>query len=98
MARIDWTITAVAAPGLRPTASDAFAPMAPTARDAPTAARPTCRFPSMYLLAPFLLLTASTVGAVAYLQNQSCAVACPSYGCWQINSVKTAVNNMNTSA
>src|SRR5215813_7719973 len=41
MAKMDWTRTFVAAPGLRPTASDAFMPMNPT----PRAAKPTCRFP-----------------------------------------------------
>src|SRR6516165_9643408 len=41
MARIDWTITGVGDPMIRPTASDAFAPMKPTASAAPSAARPT---------------------------------------------------------
>src|SRR5215472_123129 len=45
MARIDWTRIFVAAPGLRPTASDAFIPMKPTPRAAPSAANPTCTFP-----------------------------------------------------
>src|SRR5512136_1043781 len=45
MARIDWTKIFVAAPGLRPTASEAFMPMKPTPRAAPSAARPTCRLP-----------------------------------------------------
>src|SRR5206468_5397532 len=45
MARMDWTRIFVAAPGLRPTASEAFIPMSPTPRAAPRAARPTCRFP-----------------------------------------------------
>src|SRR5437868_4127602 len=45
MARIDWTRIFVAAPGLRPTASEAFMPMKPTPRAAPSAARPTCTFP-----------------------------------------------------
>src|SRR4051812_29525470 len=47
IARIDWTITWVEEPGLRPTASDALAPIQPTARAAPRAARPTCRLPIM---------------------------------------------------
>src|SRR5580765_2065786 len=45
MARIDWTRIFVAAPGLRPTASEAFMPMRPTPSAAPSAANPTCRFP-----------------------------------------------------
>src|SRR3954465_12982098 len=40
IARIDWTNIAVAAPGLRPTASDALAPINPTPIAAPRAARP----------------------------------------------------------
>src|SRR5215510_12760256 len=45
MARIDWTRILVAAPGLRPTASEAFMPINPTPSAAPSAANPTCRFP-----------------------------------------------------
>src|SRR6266436_2470040 len=45
MARIDWTRIFVEAPGLRPTASEAFMPMKPTPTAAPSAANPTCRFP-----------------------------------------------------
>src|ERR1700692_2732954 len=45
MARIDWTRIFVAAPGFRPTASEAFMPMKPTPRAAPSAAKPTCTFP-----------------------------------------------------
>src|SRR6267378_7538714 len=45
MARMDWTRIFVAAPGLRPTASEAFMPMKPTPIAAPSAANPTCRFP-----------------------------------------------------
>src|SRR3974390_1637079 len=45
IARIDWTRIFVPAPGLRPTASDAFIPMNPTPRAAPSAAKPTCMFP-----------------------------------------------------
>src|SRR5215467_6796559 len=45
MARIDWTNIFVEAPGLRPTASEAFMPMNPTPSAAPSAARPTCVFP-----------------------------------------------------
>src|SRR5271156_4566199 len=43
--RIDWTRICVAAPGLRPTASDDFIPMNPTPRPEPMAARPTVRLP-----------------------------------------------------
>src|SRR4051812_19607575 len=42
---MDCTSTLVAAPGLRPTASEAFAPIRPTPRAAPSAANPTWRFP-----------------------------------------------------
>src|SRR5215471_7090617 len=45
MARIDWTRIFVEAPGLRPTASEAFMPMKPTPTAAPSAASPTCMFP-----------------------------------------------------
>src|SRR5204863_6709473 len=45
MARIDCTRILVDAPGLRPTASEAFMPMNPTPIAAPSAARPTCRLP-----------------------------------------------------
>src|SRR5947207_15878423 len=45
MARMDWTRIFVEAPGLRPTASEAFIPMKPTPIAAPSAANPTCRFP-----------------------------------------------------
>src|SRR5215472_17682011 len=45
MARMDWTRIFVAAPGLRPTASEAFMPMKPTPRAPPNAASPTCMFP-----------------------------------------------------
>src|SRR5437899_2459269 len=45
MARIDWTRIFVAAPGLRPTASDAFMPINPTPMAAPSAAKPTWTFP-----------------------------------------------------
>src|SRR5579864_6155924 len=45
MARMDWTRIFVAAPGLRPTASEAFMPMRPTPKAAPSAAKPTCMFP-----------------------------------------------------
>src|SRR5215472_8384612 len=45
MARMDWTRIFVAAPGLRPTASEAFMPMNPTPSAAPSAAKPTWRFP-----------------------------------------------------
>src|SRR5690349_720455 len=45
MARMDWTRIFVEAPGLRPTASEAFIPMKPTPTAAPSAANPTCRFP-----------------------------------------------------
>src|SRR6266403_2842817 len=55
MARIDWTITGVADPGFRPTASAALAPIKPTARAAPRAAIPTCRLPLMCLSRPFLV-------------------------------------------
>jgi hypothetical protein len=37
----------VAAPGLRPTASDALDPISPTARAEPTAARPMCTLPAI---------------------------------------------------
>src|SRR5690242_19159406 len=45
MARMDWTNIFVEAPGLRPTASEAFIPMKPTPMAAPSAAKPTCVFP-----------------------------------------------------
>src|SRR5580765_5470403 len=45
MARMDWTRIFVAAPGLRPTASEAFIPIKPTPTAAPSAAKPTCRLP-----------------------------------------------------
>src|SRR5947207_297963 len=46
MARMDWTRIFVAAPGLRPTASDAFIPIKPTPSAAPRAASPTCMLPA----------------------------------------------------
>src|ERR1035441_3617839 len=45
IARIACTRIFVAAPGLRPTASEAFIPMNPTPMAAPSAAKPTCRLP-----------------------------------------------------
>src|SRR5882762_8686767 len=45
MARMDCTRIFVAAPGLRPTASDALAPIRPTPMAAPSAANPTWIFP-----------------------------------------------------
>src|SRR6267143_5555410 len=45
MARMDWTRIFFAAPGLRPTASEAFMPLTPTPKAAPSAAKPTCTFP-----------------------------------------------------
>src|SRR6185436_14307350 len=54
MARIDWTRILVDASGFRPTASEAFMPMIPTAIAAPIAAKPTCRFPFMTNI-PFLI-------------------------------------------
>src|SRR4029434_4132939 len=48
--RIDWTRTGVAAPGLRPTAMAAPAPIKPTPIAAPSAARPTCRLPAISFL------------------------------------------------
>src|ERR1039457_1990223 len=45
IARIACTRILVEAPGLRPTASEAFMPMNPTPMAAPSAARPTCRLP-----------------------------------------------------
>src|SRR6476469_9578205 len=45
MARIDWTSTFVAAPGLRPTAVEAPMPIRPTPTAAPRAAKPTCMLP-----------------------------------------------------
>src|SRR5579863_10205852 len=62
IARMDCTRIGVAAPGLRPTASEAFIPMKPTPRAAPSAARPTCRFPlisaniGINILFPFLFV------------------------------------------
>src|ERR1051325_8805558 len=53
MERIDCTMTCVADPGFRPTASAALAPIHPTARAAPSAAIPTCRLPLMCLSRPF---------------------------------------------
>src|SRR6516165_1285395 len=49
MARMDWTKTFVEASGLRPTASEAFMPIKPTPRAAPSAARPTVKLPVIYL-------------------------------------------------
>src|SRR5215510_11640425 len=49
MARMAWTRTLVDASGFRPTASQAFQPIKPTARAAPNAARPTCKLPFMDL-------------------------------------------------
>ena len=59
MDRIDWTRIFVDATGLRPTASEAFAPIKPTPMAAPSAARPTCilpviDFPSLFLAGPGL--------------------------------------------
>src|ERR1035438_2563425 len=45
IARIACTRILVEAPGLRPTASEAFMPMNPTPMAAPSAAKPTCRLP-----------------------------------------------------
>ena len=46
--------SAVAAPGFRPTASDAFMPMRPTAMAAPNAARPMWRLPIMCAVLPLV--------------------------------------------
>src|SRR5438552_18797281 len=64
MARIDWTITCVADPGFRPTASAALAPIQPTAKAAPRAAIPTCRFPLMCLSRPFLVAHPCVLGSI----------------------------------
>src|SRR5437773_6986089 len=64
MARIDWTITGVADPGFRPTASAALAPIQPTAKAAPRAALPTCRFPLMCLSRPFLVAHPCVLGSI----------------------------------
>src|SRR5215467_4463939 len=50
MARMDWTRTFVEASGFRPTASEAFMPINPTPRAAPSAARPTVKLPVISLL------------------------------------------------
>src|SRR4029077_505764 len=69
MARIDWTITCVAEPGFRPTASADFAPIQPTARAAPRAAIPTCRLPVMFLSRPLSGLLARSPNAVSVLDS-----------------------------
>src|SRR5262245_11797553 len=99
MDRMDWTRTLVDEPGLRPTTSEAFMPIRPTAIAAPKAAKPTCTFPIMGLfVVPFSpTLCLSEVGP-AKLINQSCVAAAPSASCWQISRVKTAVNNVKTRA
>src|SRR5437899_8473855 len=53
MERIDWTRTGVAAPGFRPTAIAAPAPIKPTPMAAPSAANPTCKLPAMSFLLRF---------------------------------------------
>src|SRR5215813_1844592 len=58
MARIDWTRIFVEAPGLRPTASEAVMPIKPTARAAPSAAKPTCMLPIISFILPFPAATA----------------------------------------
>src|SRR4051812_43883750 len=57
--RIDWTRIGVAAPGLRPTASEARPPMRPTPRAAPRAARPTWMLPPMPVAAGAAVVAAS---------------------------------------
>src|SRR5215475_3517132 len=58
MARIDWTRIFVEAPGLRPTAPEAVMPIKPTARAAPSAAKPTCMLPIISFILPFPAATA----------------------------------------
>src|SRR5215469_6803289 len=67
MARMDWTRTFVEASGLRPTASEAFIPIKPTPMAAPSAARPTVKFPDIYLFVPFLTVRAVEHGRAAEL-------------------------------
>ena len=66
----------VAAPGLRPTASDAFMPMMPTARAAPRAARPTCRLPVIVFVLPVMRRAPARIGRAPCLV-QPCAAAAP---------------------
>src|SRR6185295_9985398 len=76
MARIDWTRIFVEAPGLRPTASEAFMPMKPTPRAAPRAARPTWMLPAisasmglMVIRFAFRFCYCSTVPAIEHGQT-----------------------------
>src|SRR5258707_458620 len=65
MARMDCTNILVDAPGLRPTASEAFIPINPTPMAAPNAAMPTWRFPlnpavNEFIVPAFLCVLADT--------------------------------------
>src|SRR6188768_526609 len=54
MARIDWTMIFVDAPGFRPTAVDAPMPINPTPIAVPSAARPTCKLPVICIVLSFV--------------------------------------------
>src|SRR5438046_7785499 len=69
MDRIDCTITGVADPGLRPTASDAFPPINPTARAAPSAAIATVMLPTISS-APFSSLVCRRLCRFVMLADQ----------------------------
>src|SRR5215831_5936812 len=69
MARMDWTRIFVEAPGLRPTASEAFMPIKPTPRAAPSAAKPTCRFPVICSVFPFSAAPAIEHGQVVGIHH-----------------------------
>src|ERR1039457_2468163 len=84
IARIACTRILVEAPGLRPTASEAFMPMNPTPRAAPSAARPTVRFPvipsanmgitiSIYLSVAQRLPRLNTVKPLKFLNSVRCS-------------------------
>src|SRR4029077_1023102 len=62
MARMDWTRTFVEASGFRPTASEAFMPIKPTPMAAPSAARPTVKFPVISSILRFLATPAMEHG------------------------------------
>src|SRR5215207_7333626 len=72
MARIACTMILFDAPGLRPTAAEAWPPIRPTAIAAPRAASPTCMLPVIGIV-----LSGSRRHRHAVRTRQPSAVGCP---------------------